>query len=137
MQWCTTKHAKYLKAKDSVFIVLLTWQQLKCQHEVISFLIVFPKGIRRLIYVYYTVIQGYRQLCCHSGVMCLALFSNQLKKTGKYIELCFLLIMKSVITFAARSKFYQRGLRSSTALNIYLKSLTFSCHSKRNIKGVH
>lgn len=111
MQWCTTEHAKYLKAKDTEFIVLLTWQQLKCQHEVISFLIVFPKNIRRLIYVYYIVIEGYRQLCCHNGTVHLALFSTYLKKTGKYIELCFLLIMKSIITSAVGSKFYQYGLK--------------------------
>lgn len=133
MQWCTTEHAKYFKAKDIEFIVLLTWQQLKRQHEVISFPIVFPKHVRKLlIYVYYIVIQGYRQLCCYSGFMCSALFSNHLKKTRKYFELCFLLIMKSVITFAGRSKFYRWGLKSPIALSIYLeKNLTSSCHSEK------
>lgn len=78
------------------------------------------------------VIEGYTQHCCHSGIMCLALFFNHLKKTGKYIELCFLFIMKSVITFAVGSKFYQWGLKGPTPLSTYLKNLSFSCHSKRN-----
>lgn len=71
------------KARDTEFVVLLTWQQPKCQHEVISFPIVFPKNIRRLIYIYYIVIEGYRQLCFAASGMCLALFSNHLKKAAK------------------------------------------------------
>lgn len=57
--------------------------------------------------------------------MHLALFSNHLKKTGKYTELWILLITKSVISFAGGSQFYQCSLKRAKALSIYLKRLAF------------
>lgn len=77
--------------------------------------------------MYYIVIEGYTTLLPQC-IMHLALFSNHLKKTGKYTE-CVLLIMKSVPSFAGGSQFHQYGLKSPKALSIYVKkkkNLTFS-----------
>lgn len=63
-------------------------------------------------------------------VMHLALFSNHLKKTGKYMELCVLLIIKSVLSFAFGSQFYHCGLKSPKALSIYLKKKILPFHDK-------
>lgn len=120
MQWCITEHAKYLKAKDTEFIVLLTWQQLKCQHEVISFLTVFSKNIRRLIYGCNIVTEGYRQPCCHSGTV----FSLILQPSEKDRKMYWIVLpLKDEISyyFCCQDYFYQWGLKNPVATSIYLK----------------
>lgn len=121
MQWCTVEHAKYLKAKDTEFIVLLTWQQLKCQHEVISLLIVFPKNIRGLIYVYYNCDRGLYTTLLPQWHYVFSLILQPPEKNRKIYWIMLPLHYEICYYFCSREQILSMGFKRSNSIKYLSK----------------